>query len=327
MSGNFLQRGEPAIVNKWLRTKMALKGGADLVLEIPLEESIQSANNFARAGIRLAKLCQIDYLAFGSENPTIGFRNKSKLLNEANNNFQIYNNSFATQLFKNHSVDNPNDILGVNYAFWSEKIFPNLKLFPIKRKDSGYHDIKITGSIASATAIRNALINNFDKSSWYDSIPYFASKILEDVKLVDWNDFFPLLKYKIISTTPEELRNILGISEGIEYRILDKIKTSDNFNNFILKLKTKRYTYTHLQRLAAAILLSIPKNVDLNHKPRILGFNNNGKKFLNKLNTKNELMSRISKTDYQKDYYYSNRGDSIYRLINDNYFENKLINM
>lgn len=326
MSGNFLQRGEPAIVNKWKRTQMALNQGADLVVEIPTEESVQSANNFARAGVRIANLLQTKSLVFGSEHPTLDFQKLASKIDGQHERFHSYDKNFAEQLFGDSNVAS-NDILGINYAYWNLKLGSHLKLMPVQRVGANFNDKVIKNNeFASATAIRSELIRHGTSSAALStSLPRETLAELIDTQLVSWSDFFSLLKYQVISCDVAELAKMLNVKEGFQNRIRSQIKQSNSYDDLMEHLKTKRYSVTTIQRMLTAVLLNIPATVKLDSKPRILGMNQLGRRYLAEINNSNGILNRISQKDFDNDYFYSDRADRIYQLVAPNDFMEKII--
>lgn len=140
-----------------------------------------------------------------------------------------------------------------------------------------------------------------------------------------WDDFFPYLKYKLLASSPEELQNIYGMAEGIEYRLKDQLeraKPTVTFDEWLKAVKTKRFTYTRLSRLACAILLNLtPKEVaEYNEQPylRILGFDQAGQEVLRqaKKTSTCELIAKVSQDDKNKAYRVDYRAGKIYQLQN-----------
>ncbi|MDN6626188.1 MAG: nucleotidyltransferase family protein, partial [Pisciglobus halotolerans] len=226
MSGNFLQRGEPAIIDKWSRTELALEGGADLVVELPVAFSVQPADYFARGGIGLLKQLRCEAICFGTETGTAKeyeefakqwLKNEDKL----DNAFKRYKNdgsSYAAQMERisieaglNLPLHNsyPNMILGKAYAKENYRFYPPMELIPIKRKGSCYHEKDLnTNEFSSATSIRNILLKTNNVKNAESALPAFAVKKLKKAVLVDWEQFWPLLRYQIIVQPPDKLREI-----------------------------------------------------------------------------------------------------------------------
>jgi predicted nucleotidyltransferase len=314
MSGNFVQRGEPALINKWERARIAIDCGADLVVEIPTEYAIESAKEFAHAGIDIAHKLGAEFLAFGSENPNLDFENESKILDRQ---FSLenkkYNQNFAAQLFADTSIASSNDILGINYAYWNSKLDSKMQLVPIQREQSEHLDTKIEGNIASASAIRGALLKQ--KDNYQEAIPTRTLEVLTHSKLVSWEDFWTMLNYRLRSSTADELGQIRGIKEGFENRILDVVGDSSSFAELMEKLKTKRYTYTNIQRNLVNIFLNIkPINFSIS-KTRLLAANSLGRDFIRENELKSVIMTKVTKEDFESDYAITKRADDLYRLI------------
>lgn len=303
MSGNFLQRGEPAIIDKWSRTELALEGGADLVVELPVAFSVQPADYFARGGIGLLKQLRCEAICFGTETGTAKeyeefakqwLKNEDKL----DNAFKRYKNdgsSYAAQMERisieaglNLPLHNsyPNMILGKAYAKENYRFYPPMELIPIKRKGSCYHEKDLnTNEFSSATSIRNILLKTNNVKNAESALPAFAVKKLKKAVLVDWEQFWPLLRYQIIVQPPDKLREIYQMTEGIEYRLKEKAKEASSFDNFISSVKTKRFSWVRIQRLCVYILLqttkkTIKENIEKPSAIHLLGFNDNGKKYL-----------------------------------------------
>ena len=310
MSGNYVQRGEPAITNKWIRTQLALQNGADLVVEIPTEFAISSANYFSYAGIQIAKWIKADYLAFGSETPQLDFKKQSSILKKKFKE-KNYRQNIASQLFNDSVINQSNDILALNYAYWANEIYEELKLVPIQRKNSNHLDNDLKGTISSASSIRKNILAR--DVQFKQAIPKLTYELLKDDKMVQWSDFWLMLKYQIIVSDVNDLNQINGISEGLEYRIKKLILDCDNFDDFILKVKNKRFTYTRIQRILLSILLNIKFQSTKLKGSRILGMNDFGKKIIK--NADKHLKTKIDKSDFNGFYNITNRSDQIYQQI------------
>lgn len=299
MSGNFLQRGEPAMLDKWTRAEEALENGVDLVVELPFAYAVQSADYFAKGGIKLlqALACEavcfgtdykneIDYAAFGQftvENQQAIDEAYQKIKNNGMSYPQQMTQVFR-ELYSEIILDfsSPNHILAMGYAK-ENALFPNpMKLLPIHRKDSQYHDKKLGETIASATAIRKTVLQ--EKRVPEKVIPKKTCEDLQQIPLVSWENYWNLLKYQILTSSVEELRGIYQMSEGIEYRLKEKIQEALTFQDFVEKVKTKRYTWTRLQRLFTYLLLNVTREqieeVWNASYLRVLGFNHAGQRYL-----------------------------------------------
>ncbi|KRL83674.1 nucleotidyltransferase [Ligilactobacillus apodemi] len=331
MSGNFLQRGEPACLDKWTRAKLALQNGADLVVEMPVSACVQPADRFAFNGVQILASLGVSDLFFGAEHAEYDFAKFARLVKEAHGEFKTYNESYAATFQKavtekiGHPVDSPNDLLGLAYAKANLNLGEPLKLHPIQRKQAGYHDLILKkGTIASASAIRSHYAKG-ERATLTQYLPQESAQALRTQKLLYWDDFFPYLKYKLLASSPEELQNIYGMAEGIEYRLKDQLeraKPTVTFDEWLKAVKTKRFTYTRLSRLACAILLNLtPKEVaEYNEQPylRILGFDQAGQEVLRqaKKTSTCELIAKVSQDDKNKAYRVDYRAGKIYQLQN-----------
>ena len=293
MSSSFTQRGEFSIINKWDKTEIALKYGVNLVIELPTFHSTNSADTFAYGAIKILKQLKCDYLVFGSE------CNDVTLLKEMANiqlNNPEYDNKVKEYMDKGYNyptsmskaindllgkiINLPNDILGISYI--KEIIRQETDITPITiQRTNNFHDDEITNDIASATSIRKALENNEDISKVVP--PITLSMIIKK----DFQEkYYNLLKYQILNSV-NDLSNFLDVSEGLDNLIRKNIVKANNYQELITAIKTKRYTYTRLNRMFLHILLNIKKSDVIKRKEinyiRILGFDNQGKKYLKEI--------------------------------------------
>ncbi len=288
MSSSFGQRGEASIINKWDKTKIALKHGIDLVIELPFVFSTQSSDIFAKGSIELLKHLKVQNLVFGSE---------SNDLNSLNNIANIklsskYNNlikekikegvsypssvSYAIKKIAKKEIKSPNDILGVNYLTEIKKQKASIKPLTIKRINN-YHSLKLE-KLASATSIRKGLKENISIKKY---VPLETFKLLNNPRFT--NDYFPFLKYKIL--TEDNLNIFQTVDEGIENRIKKHINFANSLEDLVMKVKTKRWTYNRLMRMFAHILCNFKKEDAKEWKNieyiRVLGFSKKGQQYLN----------------------------------------------
>lgn len=331
MSGNFLQRGEPASFDKWTRAKQALANGADLVVEMPVLACVQPADRFAFNGVSILASLGVTDLFFGAEHAEYDFAAYARLVQSTHGDFKTYSESYAATFQKavaakiGHNVDQPNDLLGLAYAKANLKLGEPLRLNPIQRKNANYHEVELkAGTIASATAIRqHYLAGNLAKLSAY--VPEATLATLKTQRLLTWDDFFPYLKYKLLSTTPARLGEIYGMAEGIEYRLkeqLERLPSTADFDQWLKAVKTKRFTYTRLSRLACALLLELTpaevKEYDQAPYMRLLGFNSKGQQVLSqaKKTSAHQIIAKVSKDDKNAAYRVDYRAGKIYQLQN-----------
>ena len=293
MSGNFLQRGEPAIIDKWHRAAECLANGADLVMELPLMAAVQPADRFAYYGVWTLAQMGVTDLFFGAEHATFDFMHDAQKAMEITGNFNKYHESFAKTYQQvitekvGHQVDQPNDLLGLAYAKANLKLKAGISLHPIQRKNANYHDIELNdaGTIASASAIREAL--HHQNQDFEKFVPHQTAQDLKKQPLVSWDDFWIHLKMELLTHLPQELEKIYGMAEGIQYRMIAMAQRSEfagDFDSWIKATKSKRFTYTRLSRLATMTLLHITWDdvASFEAQPylRVLGFSKKGQAVL-----------------------------------------------
>lgn len=278
MSGNFVQRGEPAIFDKQLRTRLALEGGADVVIELPTLFALQSAEIFAHGGVKiLDSLGCVDYLSFGSETD-IAFVGKVAALladepysfkKELNKNLddktpfaQARTNTIAT--YFNLTEDEklclslPNSILAIEYIKKLIQFDSDIQPVAIHRVGGGYNDVTEYTDYLSATAVRK-LIREDRFSTISNKLPAkIAKMILSQQYRADNDDFYKMLQYKLMTSKSTDIAQISGVVEGLENALISAAFES-SYSDFIEKVHSKRYTRTAIQRIAYNILLGITK--------------------------------------------------------------------
>ena len=309
MTGNFTERGDVAIIDKWKRTEIALKYGIDIVIELPYPFATQSADYFSYGGITLLEKLKVDKVIFGSESDNI---EDLKIIAET----QLNNDEFDklvkiySKMGKNYptaisqaiydltekKVETPNDLLGVSYIKTILKYNYKIKPETIKRIDN-YHDTNIDNSIASATAIRNALKEGKDISK---QIPKEELNYLNDLHFIE--DYFPIIKYKLI--TEDNLAKYQTVDEGIDQLLKKAAVKAKNYDELINLVKSKRYTYNKITRMLLHILCNFTKEKAKKYDKikyiRILGLNTKGRQYLNTIKKDIELPI-ISKILREKD--------------------------
>lgn len=309
MSGNWVQRGEPAIIDKWSRAKIALENGVDLVIELPVIWSLQSARQFSRGAVTLLhRLNVIDYLVFGSESANINLlkRAASLQINEDQDFKDTFKKNMSTGISYPEAIGKtlaqlgneklgPNDILGIEYLKTLIELNSSIKPFTIKRKGSGYHDFEIDHNtkFASATAIRKHLLEKKEVTKF---IPPATSSNLHLVdKFIHFNLLEPYLFYRLRTIPSEQLSLYTGWEKGLENRVSDAAYKSTKIQDLIQYIKTKRYTRSRINRYLLHVLLHLEHNVvaEFNKKgpvyARVLGMNNTGRNILNKIKENSTL--------------------------------------
>jgi len=328
MSGNFTQRGEPAIFDKWTRTKMALTMGVDLVLELPTLFAVNNAEIFAFGAIHLLNsLGLIDCVVFGSEIGDIDILHKiaDVLVNEPDQyKFLLkselkkgytYPKAVSNSLKKylnitqeKQEILTPNNILSIEYLKTLKKIKSPIIPYTIKRFKVGYHDTAIKGNIASATAIRQYIKN--ENALFFNVIPLEIAQIIEEEKKLGKGpifieDFEKIIIYKLKTSSKKELTNFLDINEGLENRIIEVLCNSASLNEVMLGIKTKRYTLSRIRRFLIHLMLGITRDDIYFYKElgplylRVLGFNQKGREILKKIKKHCSLpiITKISETN------------------------------
>ncbi len=335
-SSSFTQRGELSILNKWEKTKVSLLNGVDIVIELPYVYSTQSSDTFAKYGVSLLEKFHINYLCFGSEsNDTtklldaaktqinnIEFDNKVKFYMKEGYNYPTSLNNALKELI-NYDIKEPNDLLAISYIKEIINNNYNIEVFNIKRTNS-YHDLSLDNKIVSASNIRNKLLEN---KNIKDKVPKETYDILKNKSLE--NKYFEFLKYKIISET--DLEKYVDVDEGLNVRIKKYINKSKSLDELIMNIKTKRYTYNRILRMLNHILCSFTKEENDKIKKleyiRILGFNENGRTYLNEIKDSIELpiLNKYDTKKY-KALEIEKRVTDIYSNIYDNIIDQEIKN-
>lgn len=332
MSGNWVQRGEPAIIDKWQRAKAALENGCDLVVELPLHYALQSADYFAKGGVKLLNALKVSTIAFGTDVTTsfdyqvfgekmLVFEKeiKQELAKLKHSGFsypkQMHLVYETLNLQGNFSETTPNHLLALTYAKEVALQNPAITLLPIQRLGQGYKEVGETKSFASASALRKmALVGDF--STLLEKVPLASFNSLKTTALVTWEAFFPYLRYQLIATPKEELQTIYQMTEGLEYRLKEQLDAKD-FASLLENLKTKRYSKGRLQRLLSYVFLKTTRK-DMLEQPdflRILGFTEKGQAYLNQIKKELDLpLISQQQKKYQDLLALNNRGDALYAL-------------
>lgn len=292
MSGNFVQRGEPAIMDKWQRANEALSDGVDLVIELPVAFAVQPANRFAGGALTLLKALGVNDVVFGAEHPDWDFdRLVAAEAHFKAAGFAQFNATYATQFNTQlkqqtgHELTDPNDILAFGYYKENTRRHLGLNLYPIQRTGGDYHDHELTGQLSSGTAIRQAVS---DGRSIAETVPEQTAADLANLTHVPTaNDLYPLLRNELIQQTVERLSAIYSMSEGLEYRLKAAAEHHLDFQGYLKEAKTKRYTYAHLLRVGFYTVMAATQDqveqAIAHPYLRILGFNLLGRKYLHQV--------------------------------------------
>lgn len=328
ISGNFVQRGNTSIINKWTKARMALMNGADLVIELPTIYSISSAENFAEGAIKiLNSLGIVDTLSFGMEASDIATLNNiaNVLFNEPKEYVTILShelqkgNSFpkarenAILMYLNdikryaNVMSGSNNILGIEYLKALRKTKSTITPVGIKREKVLYNDKYIVDEFASATAIRKMLLtkelNDISKVMPRNSYLLLGEELKEGHYVIDISRFEKEIIYNLRKMTTGEIAKLPDVSEGLENSIKNAADSCNTVNELINIVKTKRFTQTRIQRILLYSLLGIDKKLmEISKKitpyVRVLGFNNKGKELISEmmnLNPKLNVVTSVKK--------------------------------
>lgn len=303
--GNFTQRGEISIINKWNKTKIALDYGFDLVVELPYLFATQAANFYAKGAIELLNYLNCDYLVFGSETNDVNILESLVNLTHNNEKYETlirkyinkgYNyptsSSLALKDISKVTIDKPNDVLALEYIRQIKNTNSKIKPISIKRTNN-YHEENINSNIASATSIRK----NINNKNLIEKV--MPNNVKSYIDNINYEKYFEMVKYQIISSN--NLNEYIGVDEGIENKLKKVIYKSNNLNELILNAKSKRYSYNRIQRMLLHIVCK-DKKINNDHKInyiRVLGINDKGKKILKEV--KNNIGIPII-TKFKKEY-------------------------
>lgn len=274
MSGNFVQRGLPAVFDKWQRTRLALVGGADLVYELPFAFAVQPAHLFARGAVELLVSAGVTNIAFGAEHAQLDFLALARTARQTLNRNEAFKNDY-TQTYATvfndvlanvtgKRLSTPNDLLGFAYAMavldlgYDDKV----QLFPIQRKGASYHQTGITDThIASATALRELMEKKATSSEFANYVSEPAVQLLTaGDQTKSWDEaWYPFLQYKVLTTPVSQLEQIYQLNDGLAYRLNEQITryTRVDYETFMTMFKSKRYTWARLQRTNLYTLLNV----------------------------------------------------------------------
>ena len=340
MSGNFVQRGEPAIENKWHRAKMALENGADLIVELPTLSSTQATDWFAAGGVGILHAAKCQEIAFGVEDIRIDYQvafeewnSLQRQMKEHVTNNEMKSLTYASRLslitkekFGENSplyrlMQQPNQQLG--FAYVKEILSRNLpmKFLTIERMGNGHLDeVLLEGQFASGTALRKQLLKVERNPNLYAQLPYLEGVSSNEYRN-GWEQYWTLLKYQIERSSLEELRKIYQMDEGMEYRLKKCLPQANSFYEFIQLLKNKRWTWARLQRLCLYVLLGLTKeqvtqyfeNIREPKEVTVLGFTKIGREYLKTL--------REEETEFITNYAHPSlelqkKFDNIYDIMN-----------
>ena len=290
ISGNFTQRGEPAILDKWARAEMAVREGFDLVVEMPLLFALSSSGDFAKAGVEILEDMGADYISFGSECGDLrtlqeaAFRRDMMTEEEEEGIRQLvregysYPRALQTVLMEAEPLG-PNDNLACEYIRNIKTAQPVV----IKREGAGYSDMESGEGYPSAMQIRELLKKHEDVSDLMPEASFLRLKEEEkNCGLMFKEMLFPLLMEKIATTPKHQLMMISGAGEGLGNKLRDSFRYCHDYDELAASIKSKRYTLTRVQRVLANTLLGIREEdaAGAVNYIRVLAFNDRGSAYL-----------------------------------------------
>ncbi|NBG89115.1 nucleotidyltransferase [Isachenkonia alkalipeptolytica] len=324
MSGHFLQRGEPALLDKWRRAEMAVHSGVDLVLEIPTVYACATAEFFSYGGIQLLNAAGIvTDLSFGSEHGALPLLQRiAEVLVTSPPTYERYlraalsrgllfpvarSEALALYLKERDGAEHrearelekvlksPNNILAIEYLKTLRRTNSAITPHTLQRISAPYHDRRIQGSIASATGIREHLASGKEAGALAGVLPGASLTLLNDAiqegsAPVFSRHFEDLLLGLLRRSTPKDLQRFFDVTEGIENRLWTEGKKSASLKELLENVKTKRYTYTRIQRILMHLLLDLNKEDLFSYNRtggpkylRVLAFNHRGRGLLKKM--------------------------------------------
>lgn len=328
MSGSFTQRGVPARHDKWTRARMALSCGADLVLELPVRFACAPAPEFAAGGVgTLSGLGAVTHLSFGCEAESLPhIQAAARLLGEETPAFcaalregldrglsypQV--RALAAEACSGakglgEAISRPNAALAIEYL---RALPDSIKPVPVIREGSGYHDMQLS-SLSSATAVRAALENGETEPA-LAAVPcpqlLREAETRGDVHVPE--ALTQALLYQLRTMTPEQLRQIDGMDEGLEYRFIAAARTAASREELIAAVKSRRYTHARLSRLCTRTLLGVSRQMRKTtvspSYARVLGFRRDAAPLLHQIKNSGSLPLIAKAADYD-------RSDSLFAL-------------
>ena len=322
MSGDFVQRGTPALFSKYVRAEMALKGGADLILELPVSSSTASAELFAKGGVQLLDGIGVtDILCFGSEcGDTRILMELAKLLVDEPPEFQAAlrlnlkegmtfpkaRSQALTEVLPEpwkyqQVLSSPNNILGIEYckAILREK--SSISPVAIKREGNDYHEKSLAENIfPSASAIRKAIMDTYNARTLENFLPESCRDVffqtVSDHNYLLENDLDLIYRYRLLQETEELLCSYLDMSHSLARRILSCRNQYETFSQFANQLKTKDITHTRIQRALLHMLLHIHNVPEQIPYARVLGFRKSSASLLGEIkkHSRIPLLTKLS---------------------------------
>ena len=303
MSGNFVQRGDTAVMDKLERARLAVRSGADLVIELPVQYSLSSAEKFAEGSVWLLNsLGVVDEISFGSEcgdieklikalavieKAAVSRAEDIRRIMEKGYTYPRALSSVINGINESIAdiIEEPNNMLAIEYLRALKKFSSEIKPFTIKRNTVGHDAMTAANEFASGSYIRGKIglgnnmdqIRNFTTPIWSDAI----SKAVGNGSISNLSRLERILLYKLRTTPAEEIAKINDVGQGLENRIYNA-RMSGSLDELLFTVKTKRYTMARIRRILLSLLIGITKE-DMKYLPtygRILAINERGQEIL-----------------------------------------------
>lgn len=306
MSGNFTQRGEIAVLDKWQRAEMAMAGGVDLVVELPFIFACNSAGFFAHGGVEILENLGVSHIAFGSETGDLErLKRIAEKLKDVENEVDIIREMVKTgksfpsaraEALGEEGFDEPNDVLAAEYI-------KNMKIaepIAIKRVGTLHNDSLPSESFASASFIRNELLKGNDIS---DYVPESTVKIISESGNIYGCEelLYNLVVMSVLRAGSEKLKIVFGAEEGLGDKLHNEIRYYKNYSDIVAALKSKRYTMTRVKRVIMNVIFDICKEdiIRAENYVRVLAFNDKGARFIKNVKKNGECgLPIISNLNY-----------------------------
>lgn len=291
ISGNFVQRGDVAVISKHQRAKFALLCGADIVAEMPVLWSMSTAQNFALCGVWQLYNLGCDKIVFGSECGDIkalskaaeilcsdGFFDIAAQKAKSGVTFAVAREQAAAELGVDFTLlRNPNDNLGIEYISAAKKLNLPIEFHCIKRQGAGHDSSVITDGYVSSSFIREELIKgNIGYTERF--MPREIRGIIQEEHVADIKRLENAILYSLRAKTADDFKNLPDISEGLENKIYFSARVATNLDELYNMIKTKRYTMARIRRLVLSAFLGFDNKFFMTTPPyvRVLGFSNKG---------------------------------------------------
>ena len=347
MSGNYVQRGDIAVLDKFTRAKLAVRGGADLVIEIPSVYALSSAEFYARGAVSiLDSLGCVDEISFGSEAGSVeDLKKASEIAEECSSlpeleeylrNGMSYPNAINTMVYEKYGkkagnrigeiLASPNNVLAVEYLKALRRFGSGIQPVTVQRKSVAHDSMVALNGIASASFIRKCIQEKIDFSDFVPDYVYSAYvRAVSEKRRADIKNLERIILYKLRTITPEQLRSVPDVGQGLEYRIIENAVLT-NLDEIFMNIKTRRYTMARIKRIFLNMLIGIEKS-DLDILPpygRILAVTERGRDILSKAKETGKIpfgtsLAKLGKSneDAQRFSQIEGRASDIYALAQD----------